>query len=86
MRTRSKTPKPEPVVEEQKTLPRPKAPPRPKALPKPKKEVYTRKVQINHNSFLATVLPDHKKQLTILVISFFRLFNFSSFFWCIETL
>ena len=25
---------------------------------------------------MATVLPDHKKQLTILVISFFRLFNF----------
>jgi 3-dehydroquinate dehydratase len=72
MRTRSKTPKPEKVAEEPKV----KAPPRPKVKAPPKVKVsqpiFKKKVD-TLSQFLSET---EKKQLTILVLSFFRLFNF----------
>jgi hypothetical protein len=78
MRTRSKTPKPEPVVPEKSIIEKPKkAPSRPKAPPKPKKDYFTpREVTVNHQSLLAEFYPQYKKELTRLVVLFFSLFNY----------
>jgi hypothetical protein len=78
MRTRSKTPKPEPVVPEKSIIEKPKKAPRPKAQTKPKKtfEYTPREVTVNNNSLLAEYYPQYKKELTMLVILFFRLFNY----------